>query len=228
MSGFAVRSQCKRLARRLLTLLMLNVAIFIRTILSRRLCYGPRTQTTSRAIRAAGHSPFHRSSEQFSLIPEHWIENRRATLQPHQQGDMADYRYIGKPIKRIEDLPLLQGRGRFVDDLQFPDMLQAAFVRSPHSHALVRGIDARAAQRAPGVHAVFTLADLAPLLSQERIPLQFRTAQLPADITQFVLAKDEVAFVGEAVAVVIADTRYLAEDAVALVAVDYEVLPAVS
>jgi len=141
---------------------------------------------------------------------------------------MTDYRYIGKPIKRIEDLPLLQGRGRFVDDLQFPDMLQAAFVRSPHSHALVRGIDARAAQRAPGVHAVFTLADLAPLLSQERIPLQFRTAQLPADITQFVLAKDEVAFVGEAVAVVIADSRYLAEDAAALVAIDYEPLPAVS
>ena len=67
-----------------------------------------------------------------------------------------------------------------------------------------------------------------PLLSQERLPLQFRTAQLPPDITPFVLAKDEVAFVGEAVAVVIAETRYLAEDAAALVAVDYEPLPAVS
>ena len=78
------------------------------------------------------------------------------------------------------------------------------------------------------MHAVLTLADLAPLLSQERLPLQFRTAQLPPDITPFVLAKDEVAFVGEAVAVVIAETRYLAEDAAALVAVDYEPLPAVS
>ena len=141
---------------------------------------------------------------------------------------MTDNRYIGKSVKRIEDLPLLQGRSRFVDDLQFPDMLEAAFVRSPHGHALIHGIDVRAARQAPGVHAVYTLADLAPLLSQERIPLQFRTAQLPADITQFVLAKDEVAFVGEAVAVVIAETRYHAEDAAALVAVDYEPLPAIS
>ena len=92
----------------------------------------------------------------------------------------------------------------------------------------IRGIDVRAAQQYPGVHAVFTLADLAPLLAQERLPLQFRTAQLPPDITPFVLAKDEVAFVGEAVAVVIAETRYIAEDAAALVAVDYEPLPAVS
>ena len=111
---------------------------------------------------------------------------------------------IGKPFKRIEDLPLLQGRGRFVDDLQFPGMLHAAFVRSPHAHALIRGIDTGAARHAPGVQAVLTLADLMPLLSEERLPLQFRTAALPPDITPFVLAKDEVAFVGEAVAVVIA------------------------
>ena len=52
---------------------------------------------------------------------------------------MPDFRYIGKPVKRIEDVPLLQGRGRFVDDLHFPGMSQAAFVRSPHSHALIRG-----------------------------------------------------------------------------------------
>src|SRR5215216_2922070 len=141
---------------------------------------------------------------------------------------MTDLRYIGKPVKRLEDLPLLQGQGRFVDDLQFPDMLDVAFVRSPHGHAAIRGIDVRAARQSPGVHAVVTLAELTPLLSQERIPLQFRTAQLPADITQFVLAKDEVAFVGEAVAVVIAETRYQAEDAAALVAVDYEPVPAVS
>ena len=75
---------------------------------------------------------------------------------------------------------------------------------------------------------MLTLADISPQLSQERLPLQFRSAQLPPDITPFVLAKDEVAFVGEAVAMVVADTRYLAEDAAALVAVDYEPLPAVS
>jgi aerobic carbon-monoxide dehydrogenase large subunit len=137
-------------------------------------------------------------------------------------------RYIGHSIKRLEDGPLLTGRGRFVGDLRFPDILEAAFVRSPHAHARIRSIDRAAARRAPGVRAVFTFADLKPLLAQERLPLQFRTAQLPPDITPFVLAKDEVAFVGEAVAVVIAETRYLAEDAAALVAVDYEPLPAVS
>ncbi len=107
-------------------------------------------------------------------------------------------------------------------------MLHAAFVRSPHAHALIRGIDARAARararRACGAHARRSVAAAVA----GALPLQFRTAQLPPDITPFVLAKDEVAFVGEAVAVVIAETRYLAEDAAALVAVDYEPLPAVS
>jgi aerobic carbon-monoxide dehydrogenase large subunit len=141
---------------------------------------------------------------------------------------VTETKYIGQPIKRLEDLPLLTGTGRFVADLRVPDMLEAAFVRSPHAHAAIRGIDTRAARQCPDVHAVLTLADLRPLLTHERLPLQFRTAQLPADVTPLVLAKDEVAFVGEAVAVVIAQTRYIAEDAAALVAVDYEPLPAVS
>ena len=101
-------------------------------------------------------------------------------------------------------------------------------MRSPHPHARIAGIDARAARAHPQVHAVLTLADLSPFLSQERLPLGFRTDELPPDITPFVLARDEVAFVGEAVAVVIAQTRYSAEDAAALVDVDYEPLPAVS
>jgi aerobic carbon-monoxide dehydrogenase large subunit len=137
-------------------------------------------------------------------------------------------KYIGHSIKRLEDRPLLTGAGRFVADLRVPEMLEAAFVRSPHAHAAIRGIDTSAARRCPGVEAVLTLVDLAPLLAQEHLPLQFRTQQLPRDITPLVLARDEVAFVGEAVAVVIAQTRYLAEDAAALVAVDYEPLPAVS
>jgi carbon-monoxide dehydrogenase large subunit len=137
-------------------------------------------------------------------------------------------KYIGHSVKRLEDHPLLTGAGRFVADLRVPDTLEAAFVRSPHAHAAIHGIDTSAARRCPGVQAVFTLADLLPLLAQVRLPLQFRTAQLPADITPLVLAKDEVAFVGEAVAVVVAQTRYLAEDAAAQVAVDYQPLPAVS
>lgn len=141
---------------------------------------------------------------------------------------MTENRYIGKPLHRIEDAPLLRGSGRFVDDLQFPGTLEATFLRSPHAHAAIHAIDTGAARRLPGVHAVFTLADLAPLLAHERLPLQFRTAQLPPNITPFVLAKNEVAFVGEAVAVVIADTRYIAEDAAALINVDYEPLPVVA
>ncbi len=93
---------------------------------------------------------------------------------------------------------------------------------------LIRHVDADAARRLPGVHAVFALADLAPMLTSERLPLQFRTDQLPSDVAPLVLAKDEVAYVGEAVAVVIAQTRAIAEDAAATVAVDYEPLPAVS
>ena len=140
----------------------------------------------------------------------------------------ADFSIIGRPFKRIEDLPLLQGRGRFVDDLQFPGMLHAAFVSSPHAHALIRGIDPAAARQGRGVHAVLVSADIAPMLSNERLPLQFRAAPLPPDVTPFALARDEVAFAGEAVAVVIAQSRALAEDAASLVAVDYQPLPAVS
>ena len=129
---------------------------------------------------------------------------------------------------RLEDGPLLRGDGRFIDDLKFAGMLEAAFVRSPHAHAGIRGINTDAAMRLPGVYAVLTLADLAPLLTAERLPLQFRTDQLPADVAPFVLAKDEFVFVGEAIAVVIARSRAIAEDAAALVDVDYEVLPAIS
>jgi aerobic carbon-monoxide dehydrogenase large subunit len=135
---------------------------------------------------------------------------------------------VGERVLRLEDGPLIRGQGRFVDDLKFAGMLEAAFVRSPHAHAGIRGIDMEAARRLPGVAAVFAYADIARLLTQERLPLQFRTDQLPQDVAPFVLAKDEVAFVGEAIAIVIAKTRAIAEDAAALVDVDYEPLPAIS
>ncbi len=141
---------------------------------------------------------------------------------------MTDTHTVGHRVLRLEDGPLLRGDGRFIDDLKFAGMLEAAFVRSPHAHAGIRGINTDAAMRLPGVHAVLTHADLAPLLTAERLPLQFRTDQLPADVAPFVLAKDEVVFVGEAIAVVIARSRAIAEDAAALVDVDYEVLPAIS
>ncbi len=141
---------------------------------------------------------------------------------------MNAMRVIGQAVRRIEDPSLLLGKARFVDDLEFPGTLHAAFVRSPHGHALIRTIDTAAARAMPGVAAVLTIDDLRKILVSDRLPLQFRAAKLPPDVTPFVLAREEVAYVGEAVAVVLAGSRYQAEDAAAAVDVDYEVLTAIS
>ena len=141
---------------------------------------------------------------------------------------MAALKFIGAPIVRIEDAALLRGAGRFVDDVPVADVLEAAFVRSAFAHARITSIDVAAARAVPGVHAVLTYADIRPLLTQDRMPLELRVEQLPPNITPYPLAKDEVVFAGEAIAAVIADTRYAAEDAAALVQVDYEPLPAVA
>ena len=135
---------------------------------------------------------------------------------------------IGERIKRIEDPALLRGVARFADDIHLPGLAEAAFLRSPHPHAMIEAIDVEDARQAPGVHAVLTIADLAPVLTSERMPLGFRDQSLPDDITPFVLAKDEVRHVGEPVALVVAETRYLAEDAAARIEVDYRPLPAVA
>src|SRR5438105_13258315 len=129
---------------------------------------------------------------------------------------------VGTRTRRIEDPRLLRGAGRYAADIQLPGMLHAAFVRSPHAHALIRNIDARAARE---MATVFTAADLEQAGVRLRMPLGFPSATLPENITPFVLAPSEVCFVGEAVAMVVAESRYVAEDAVALVSVDYEPLP---
>ena len=141
---------------------------------------------------------------------------------------MAALKFIGQPIVRIEDEALLKGAGRFVDDVPVRDALQAAFVRSSFAHARIRSIDLSAARTAPGVHAVLTYADIRPLLTQDRMPLELRVEILPANVTPMPLATDEVVFVGEAIVAVIAESRYAAEDAAALVQIDYEPLPAVA
>src|SRR5262249_2089443 len=141
---------------------------------------------------------------------------------------MSSFKFIGRPIARIEDAALLTGVGRFVDDVPVKDALEAAFVRSAFAHARIRSVDVSAARAAPGVHAVLTYADIRPLLTQDRMPLELRVEPLPPNVTPYPLAKDEVVFAGEAIAAVIADSRYAAEDAVALVRGDYEPLPAVA
>ena len=96
------------------------------------------------------------------------------------------------------------------------------------SHGLIRAIDTNAARALPGVHAVFTLADLRPVLTADRLPLQFPSNVLPPNISPFILAGKEVSYVGEAIAVVVADRRYTAEDALALIEMDIQELPGAS
>jgi carbon-monoxide dehydrogenase large subunit len=135
---------------------------------------------------------------------------------------------FGQSVRRREDADLLLGRGRFVDDIRLPGMLEAAFVRSPHAHAAIRGIDKTTALAMPGVRAIFTLQDLLPHLQTERLIVGLPSKSYKQDRNRPVLAHDEVVHVGEPVAIVVADSRYIAEDAMALVDVDYDPLPAAS
>src|SRR5215470_11691622 len=137
-------------------------------------------------------------------------------------------RQLGARVKRLEDPVLLTGAGRFVDDVKLPGALAACFVRSPHAHARIRAVDIGPALALPGVHAVLTADDLPEPMRSERIPNLMTNPAIKIMRTQHALARGEVCYVGEAIAVVIAESRYVAEDAAAQVAVDYDVLPAVS
>ena len=137
-------------------------------------------------------------------------------------------RTFGNRVGRLEDLPLLTGRGRFADDLRLPGMLHAAFVRSPHGHAAIRGIDKTAALALPGVHAVFAAEDFASHMKLDRLIVGLPSAAYRQDVNRPVLASGETVHVGEPIAIVIAANRYVAEDGAALVEVDYEPLPAVA
>ncbi len=131
-------------------------------------------------------------------------------------------------VKRLEDPALLTGTARFLDDIELPAMLEACFLRSPFAHAMVRGIDKTAACVVDGVHAVYVMADLRPHLTSDRVPVAF-PAGVPNAETEgpVVLVADETCFAGEAVAIVLAESRHIAEDAAALIEVDYDPLPAV-
>jgi CO/xanthine dehydrogenase Mo-binding subunit len=137
----------------------------------------------------------------------------------------APQRYIGASIRRFEDERLLRGRGRYVDDIELPGQLHAAFVRSVHANARLLSVDVDAARQAPGVHLVLTGADLGPLNAP--LPAFVPDAGMRNPRTQLPLAVERVRYVGEAIALVVATDRYLAEDAAALVEVEYEPLAAV-
>jgi aerobic carbon-monoxide dehydrogenase large subunit len=135
--------------------------------------------------------------------------------------------WFGASVKRKEDPAFLTGKGQYVDDIVVPGMLFAAMVRSPFAHAMINSIDKSAAQSAPGVHAVFCFEDL-PEPLQQAIPLLVPNPAIKELHMPYVLAKDEVCYAGEPVAIVVAESRYLAEDAALLVEVDYSPLPAIS
>ncbi len=129
---------------------------------------------------------------------------------------------IGQPIHRAEDLRFLKGAGTFVDDLKREGMLHAVILRSEVAHGRIHSIDASAARAMPGVNAVVTAADIGDVPA---IPL--RLANLPEfqGFLQPVIARDKVRYVGEPLAVIVAQSQALAEDASALVRVEIEALP---
>src|SRR5215510_10829320 len=143
-------------------------------------------------------------------------------------------RFVGRSILRREDRRLLTGQGQYVADLVFPRMLHAAFVRSPVAHARIRAVDLSRARTMPGVVTALSGAELIRLLppvpdTQLSLPEKWCTA-VPHKLhnpQQPLLATDKVRHVGEAIAVIVAESRYIAEDAAELANVDFETLPAV-
>jgi carbon-monoxide dehydrogenase large subunit len=150
--------------------------------------------------------------------------------------------YIGRAMPRFEDRRLVAGRGRFSDDAADPGQARAVFVRSPHAHARMKAIDAEAASKLPGVFAIITAADYAAAGGHGIVHMpnpadahdvKLRAFSGPAHRTPFdaphpPLAADRVRYVGEPIAMVVAESRSAAQDAAERVVVGYEVLPAVT
>lgn len=146
----------------------------------------------------------------------------------------TETRYIGRPMPRREDRRLLVGQGQYIADFSLPRMLHAAFVRSPVAHARIKSVDLSAARAAPGVVYALSGPELVKMVppvsdSQLSLPAKWK-AQVQHKFLnpqQPMLAHDKARHVGEAIAIIVADSRYAAEDAAELVAVDFEPLPAV-
>jgi len=141
------------------------------------------------------------------------------------------YKVIGKRVKRVEDPRLLTGGALFVGDINLPDMLYAAFLRSDYAHAMIKSIDTSSAKEIPGVVGIYTAEDMGedwepgpPLVS----PPPTLEGVTFNSCRQVPLVKDKVKHAGEIIAVVVAESRYIAEDAVEEIYVDYDPLPAVT
>ncbi len=141
----------------------------------------------------------------------------------------AAHRYLSARVVRNEDARLLTGRALFVDDVQLPGMLHVAFVRSEHAHGRITNVDVSAAKRHTGVHAVYTAGDLGDYLKPG--PVLVPPPPIPNLVyhgcTQLPLAKGKVRYVGEPIAMIVADSRYVAEDAIREVVVDIDPIGAI-
>ena len=135
---------------------------------------------------------------------------------------------FGQSIARLEDPPLLRGKGRFVDDIALPDMAHVAFVRSSFAHAKILSIDCAAARALPGVIAIWTAADILPHVSENKLRVALPSPAFRQELDRPILVEDEVVHVGEPIVMIVACDRYVAEDAASMVMVDYDPLPAVS
>lgn len=134
-------------------------------------------------------------------------------------------RFVGQRIGRKENRRFLTGRGQYIDDHIVPGMLHAAFLRSPLARAKILAIDAAAARALPGVYAVYTAKEM----NGQFVPLKYIFGGSDPIGLDYVLTRDEVTYVGDPIAIVIAEDRYIAEDAAELIDVDYEpIIPVVT
>ena len=129
---------------------------------------------------------------------------------------------IGASIKRLEDKRFLQGQGNYIDDMQLPDMLHAAVLRSPYAHAKIIDIEVSAALEQPGIVTILTFADL---ISVKPIPIRLNPYGSLEPFLQYPLASNRVRYVGDPVALIIAHSRYQAEDVLEHILVQYDPLP---
>ena len=141
-------------------------------------------------------------------------------------GDTTKFRYVGESVNRLEDQRFLVGDGKFVDDVSLPGMTHMAILRSPHAHARIKTIDLSAAQKMPGIIDVFAAGDIK--IDIPEIPLRLAPFKGFEKFLQKPIAVDKVRYVGEPIAVIIAENRYLAEDALAEITLDFDILPAVT
>jgi carbon-monoxide dehydrogenase large subunit len=151
----------------------------------------------------------------------------RVRIKPGEENVMGA-KHFGARVARLEDKALLTGEANFVSDISLPGMLHACFVRSPHAHARIHSIDASVARAMPGVHAVLTAHDLPRRMAERQIPMLVPSPLISIPRTQTLLARHEVCYAGQAIAVVVAECRYAAEDAAAAVKIHFEPLGSVS